>query len=159
MPTPPTQRLAKLLFFTSISAILLSITLFLISTRWTTYYQFSANVASLAPGSIDFTRVEPGRAYLTAPAGFSSTQSQAPLNWLPSGTINSSLWTLSIPLWLPALLFALAALATYRRAFITPGLCRKCNYSLEGLENPERCPECGRQLESSPHPTVAPVPA
>lgn len=159
MPTPPTQRIAKLFFFTGIAAILLSITLFLISTRWTTYYQFSANVASLAPGTIDFTRVVPGRAFLTVPAGFSTTQTQASTTWLPRADFNSSLWTVSIPLWLPALLFSFLTFAAYRRAFITPGLCRKCNYNLEGLENPERCPECGHQLESPPHPTLAPTPA
>ncbi len=159
MPTPPTQRIAKLFIFTSIAAILLSIALFLISTRWTTYYQFSANVASLAPGTIDFTRVVPGRAYLTAPAGFSTAQTQTTANWIPRADFNSSLWTISIPLWLPAFLFSLAALASYRRAFITPGLCRTCNYNLEGLENPERCPECGHQLEPSQHPILAPSPA
>ncbi len=159
MPTPPTQRIAKLFFFTSIAAILISITLFLISTRWTTYYQFSANVASLAPGTIDFTRVELGRAYLSVPAGFSTAQSQASANWIPRADFKPALWSVSIPLWLPALLFSLASIVTYRRAFITPGLCRKCSYNLEGLENPERCPECGHRLEPSQHLGLAPSPA
>jgi hypothetical protein len=52
-------------------------------------------------------------------------------------------WSITFPLWLPAILFsAIPAARLYRRARrFGPAFCATCGYDLRGT--PERCPECG----------------
>src|SRR3954471_20038029 len=58
-------------------------------------------------------------------------------------------WNIIFPLWLPALLFAIAPIywllfAPHRRRAKRAklGLCPTCGYDLRA--SPDRCPECGR---------------
>lgn len=71
-------------------------------------------------------------------------------------------WVLSVPLWLPALLFAVlpfasCCLAYRRRRRRKSGLCPQCGYDLRGHRRDPtnskraiRCPECGTQGRSDP---------
>lgn len=55
------------------------------------------------------------------------------------------LWALEMPLWLPAVAGAAAAAAGAWRARPRPPFaCPACGYSLNGLPQGTRCPECGK---------------
>lgn len=72
------------------------------------------------------------------------------LNWLPSVETSTStvlrlnLVIVSVPLWIPAVLFGgLAMVLWYRRQKnVGPGHCQECGYDLTGNVS-GTCPECG----------------
>lgn len=58
----------------------------------------------------------------------------------------TGLWTVKVPLWTFAALFAGVSWRQWRSHLRRPreGTCPKCNYSLTGLPTGAACPECGK---------------
>ncbi len=71
--------------------------------------------------------------------------------WKWVGVINKPLNAVSLPLWLPALLLAIANALMWRTHIIArrrkPGMCKKCGYDISGLVGKEACPECGMSFK------------
>ncbi|MFG0284682.1 MAG: hypothetical protein ACF8R7_09700 [Phycisphaerales bacterium JB039] len=66
------------------------------------------------------------------------------LDWRPGVSASRSRFHLYLPLWIPAAVFGISALALRKRR--EPFACRKCGYDLSGHAGP--CPECGDSQET-----------
>jgi hypothetical protein len=69
-------------------------------------------------------------------------------SWRPSWDYFSGYWGLSLPLWIPFLLFAVPTALLWRRDHIATkrariGRCPLCGYDRRGLAADAKCPECG----------------
>jgi len=75
-------------------------------------------------------------------------------SWIPRWDYLSGYWGISIPLWMPFLLFAIPTALLWRRDQIATkrariGRCPCCGYDRRGLAADSPCPECG----TAPKPT------
>lgn len=79
-----------------------------------------------------------------------------PLKWWWSGDFRKPGKYISIPLWMPALLFAVPAAFMWRRDWIkrrraNTNRCAHCNYDRTGLPSDRACPECGKSGTPDKH--------
>jgi hypothetical protein len=73
--------------------------------------------------------------------------------WIWLGTCRTDLFfgwrRVFLPLWPFALLLSITSLAMFWASRKRAGRCQHCDFSLEGLNEPHCCPECGALLQAS----------
>lgn len=134
------------------------------SALWTIGYQSTSNAfVHLTHGVVAFGRsaaLMPDSGWHFDPHGFAVRW------WGHASTSRANVWSVSIPLWIPALLAAALAAALHHRRARPPRRapraatrstpCPHCGYDLAGL--PDRtttpCPECGHPPRPPATPTA-----